>query len=317
MDGRCKCILGVLVVGILLTIILVPLSFSYVEYYEYGLAQRKTTGSVDTSRVYAKGRYALGPDYKFLKYQADAHVETLRSFSVFSSGDSNSSIGLDFKLDIDFTYLLKKDEIGVVHQELARSYQGIILSRAKDAIKNEAARVTFLQYFQNRSLVETRFRDAVQRRWEINPSLHATLDQFHLGRIQIPESVAGKQLEAKIQNERNDQEAFLQEAAIEREMTAVLVNSIDLETQKVLRTAFAQASLIQSRATSQARQLIADAQTDGIQQLVAATEIDGQEQLTAFTYIRTLQNRRGDSNNNTTVEINYLTPENIVKTRAV
>ena len=58
-----------LVTGVLLTVILVPLSFSYVEYYEYGLNQRKTTGSVDLSRVYDAGRYSTGPDHQFIVYQ--------------------------------------------------------------------------------------------------------------------------------------------------------------------------------------------------------------------------------------------------------
>ena len=53
----------------LLLVILLPLSFSYVEYYEYGLVQRLSTGSVDTEEVYASGRYLVGPDKHFIKYQ--------------------------------------------------------------------------------------------------------------------------------------------------------------------------------------------------------------------------------------------------------
>ena len=312
MNDNCTCILILLAMGVLLTVILVPLSFSYVEYYEYGLDQRKTTGSVDIDTVYGKGRHAIGVDHRFIKYQADAHVETLRGFSVFSSGESNSSVGLDFKVDVDYTFLLVEDEIGLVHQEIAKSYREVIVSRAKDAIKNEAIYVTFSQYFRDRQAVEQRFREAVQNRWNTAPPLHCTLDQFHLGRIQIPESVGAKQLEAKIQNERNDQEAFLQQAQVEREMTAVQVNTIYLEEQKVLRTARAEASLIRSKAQSEAAKVIANAQTEGTFELVQAAEIVGQEQLTAFTYIRTLQQRE-----TVDVHVNYLTPENIVKTRAV
>lgn len=123
------CLLLVLGVGFLLTVILLPLSFSYVEYYEYGLDQRKTTGSVDITKVYGKGRHSLGVDHRFIKYQADAHVETLRSFSVFSAGESNSSIGLDFDVDVDMTFLLIQDDIGKIHQEIATSYRDVILSR--------------------------------------------------------------------------------------------------------------------------------------------------------------------------------------------
>lgn len=50
-------------------VILVPISFAYLDYYEYGLRQRKTTGAVDTTKVYDVGRYFIGPDYTFVRYQ--------------------------------------------------------------------------------------------------------------------------------------------------------------------------------------------------------------------------------------------------------
>jgi len=60
----------------------------------------KTTGSVDTDTVYSRGRYSVGPDYKFLKYQADAHHEQLEELAVFSAGGGNESIGLEFKMTL-------------------------------------------------------------------------------------------------------------------------------------------------------------------------------------------------------------------------
>ena len=42
------------------------------------------TGSVDTSQVYSNGRYNLGPDRRFIKYQADAHIESFEALGVFS-----------------------------------------------------------------------------------------------------------------------------------------------------------------------------------------------------------------------------------------
>ena len=262
--------------------------------------------------MYTRGRYSLGPRHEFLTYQADAHLEQLDELEVFSAGVSNSSIGLSFKVDVDLTYLLIKEEIGVLHEELASSYRSVVLSRAKDAIKNEAIFVTFRDYFQNRKEVEARFARAVQKRWNAKPELHCELDQFHVGRIQIPESVAEKQLEAKIQNERNDREAFLQQAQIEREMTDVEVNKIALEEEKVTRTAKAEASLIRAKARVQAQQLQADAQTNGTIALVQAADIATQEHLTAFTYIRTLTNR--DKLN---LNVDYLASDSVLRTRSV
>jgi hypothetical protein len=302
----------ILITGILLTVILVPLSLAHVEYYQYGLEQRKTTGSVNTEKVYGRGRYFLGVTRSFLTYQADGHFEKLDELSVFSAGTSNESIGLEFKIDIDLTYLLIKEEIGILHEELASSYKNVIISRAKDGIKNEAIFVTFDEYFRERKAVERRFKEAVQKRWNAPPSLHCTLDQFHLGRIQIPSSVAERQLESRVQNERNDKESFLQQAQLERELTDVEVNKIFLEKQKVLRTAQAEASLIRANARVEAAQIRASAEINGTSLLFLVAGIDTQEERTAFTYIRTLQNRAA----NLDLDINYLSADNVLRTSA-
>lgn len=300
-----------LILGILLTVILIPLSFSYIEYYQYGLVQVKTTGTVETNQVYTQGRYFLGLINGFLTYQADAHHERLANLSVFSSGDSNESIGLAFIIDIDFTFFLKHDEIGELHKDLASSYRSVIVSRATDAIKNEAIYVSFNEYFRERKHVEERFRDAVQKRWEIQPAVHCYLDQFHIGKIGIPDTVAEKQLESRIQNERNDQEAYLQRAQLEREQTAVEVNRINLEQDNVLRTAIAEASLVTAKAKSDAKRMVDQALVDGTQMLFEAAGISDEEQKTAFMYIRTLANRES-----LRMDVSYLTPESVLRTRA-
>lgn len=306
--GSCLCFLFL---GVLLTIILVPLSLSYVEYYEYGLKRSQITGAVDTSKVYSSGRYFLGLGNGFLKYQADSHFEQLHYLSVFSAGGSNESIGLAFVIDVDFTFLLKRDEVGKLHEELASSYRTVIVSRAKDAIKNEAIFVTFDEYFRDRHSVESRFRDAVQNRWDDSPPLHCYLDQFHLGRIRIPETVAVRQLESRVQNERNDKEAFLQKAQVERELTAVEVNTIGLQRQKILRTAEAHANFTRAVAVSEARKVTAEAQINGTKALFEAAGIVQEDHAMAFTYIRTLGNR-----DEVEIDVSYLSPESVLRTRA-
>jgi hypothetical protein len=310
--GKKEGIICCSIIGVLLIVILVPMTFSYVEYYEYGLDQRKTTGAVDTDEVYPPGRYNLGPDHRFIKYQGDAHYEVLDGLSVFSAGGSNESIGLEFIIDIDFTFLLIEEEIGELHTQLASNYRNSIVSRAKDAIKNEAIYVTFTEYFQARKAVEERFRNAVQTRWQAIPSFHCTLDQFHLGRIQIPESVANKQLESRVQNERNDREEFLQQAQLERELTAVEVNSIGLEREKILRTARAQASLLRSKARSQAGRIKAQAQINGTRLLLESAGIVTEDHIMAFSYIRMLRNRDAVD-----IDVSYLTSDNVLRTTPV
>ena len=61
----------------------------------------------------------MGPDYKFLKYQADAHLVHLEDVGVFSDGGTDS-VGLSFLIDVDFTYFLKEEEIVNIHKDYAK-----------------------------------------------------------------------------------------------------------------------------------------------------------------------------------------------------
>lgn len=255
----------------------------------------------------------VGPDKRFIKYQADAHLVNFEALGVFSATNSNTSVGLAFKVDLDFTFFLIPEEISDVHQELASNYETVIRSRAEEAIKNVAAeQVSFTDFFQERNQVEALFRSAIEERWQSPPSLHCTIDQFHLGRIRIPESVAAKQLESRVQNERNGREQYLQEAQIEREMTTVEVNRIDLETTKQLRTARAKASLVRTKAVAEAQLLKAQARINGTRMLLEAAGIETQDHKTAFTYIQTLRDRQ-----QLEMDVSYLKEDSVVRTALV
>lgn len=171
--------------------------------------------------------------------------------------------------------------------------------------------VSFEEYFQERKAVEKRFREAVEKRWNDPPSLHCKLDQFHLGRIQIPDSVSERQLETRLQNERNDRESFLQQAQLERDVTAVEVNRIHNEKNVVLRTAKAQASLVRSRATVQANQIRVDAQINATQDLLQALQFTTQEDVATFGYIESLRHRHELS-----LRVSYLSDNNVLRTSA-
>lgn len=299
----------VIVIGLVIAI-LITLSFSYVEFYEYGLVQRRSTGSVNIEKVYPGGRYFIGPDHKFLTYPADTefvHIEAMPVFSA-STGNSETSIGLDFFLDIDFTYSIIEEETGSLHKELAMSYKNVVLSRVKDALKNDAINIGFSQFFEERMAVERRLRKAVEVRMDEEPKTHVRIDQFHLGRILIPETVAKKQLEAQIQNERNGKENYLQEAEVERQKTTVQVNKISLEMINLLATTNAEAGLIRAKAVTRANEIKNQAQLNGTKALVDTTGIDTQEHKTAFTYLRNLMNR-----GNLDIDVSYLSSDSIVK----
>jgi len=168
-----ECFSGLFFIGIVLLVSLLPASFSYIEYYEYGLLQRKSTGQVRIDKVYSSGRYLNGPDWGFRKYQADTHRLDFDELSVFSAGATNNSVGLEFKIDVTVTYLLDQESVGLIHEQLGSGYAAVVESRARAAIKNEAANFQFQEYFQERDMLEGRLFEAVEARLKEAPSLHA------------------------------------------------------------------------------------------------------------------------------------------------
>uniref|UniRef100_A0A0L8H4J5 Band 7 domain-containing protein n=1 Tax=Octopus bimaculoides TaxID=37653 RepID=A0A0L8H4J5_OCTBM len=88
---------ALIVIGLLLLIILLPLSFSYLDYYQMGVVKNKVTGSVSLDRVYSNGRYLIGPSHEFKVFKADAHVEYINNIRVFTSDKLEVSLLQNFE----------------------------------------------------------------------------------------------------------------------------------------------------------------------------------------------------------------------------
>jgi regulator of protease activity HflC (stomatin/prohibitin superfamily) len=97
-------------------------------------------------------------------------------------------------------------------------------------------------------------------------------------------------------------------------LTNVEVKSILLEKEKLLRTARAEAKLTRAKAVAESQQIVADAEKQGALGLFNASGITEQEHKIAFAYIRTLM-ERGDKS--TTLDISYLSPDSVLRTKAV
>jgi len=237
-----------------------------------------------------------GPDSTFKKYDGDTHRVDLKELSVFSSDPSNDSVGLEFKVDITFTYTLIADEIGKLHEEWAQGYKKVVESRARAAIKNVAATVPFNDFFQDRDKLESRMAERVSLRLTDEPSLHANLDLLILGRVQIPDSVAQKQLDVKVQLERNSEEINKKAATLERSETDVLVNKVKLQAEYQLRVAEATAKLTNEQGRAEAIDIVESAKADGFAQLVEDCGLEKQEHILSFDYLRTVGKKAADDN---------------------
>lgn len=298
------------VVGVLLLIILLPLSFAGVEYYELGFKRQKSTGTVDTDEVYPGGNYLVGPDIEFKTFKASAHFEYLRDVAVFTSDK------LEVKLDVTFQYFLKKEDLHILHRNYDLYYQNVIRTSAIDALKGEAPNFKTREYINNRENLEASLYKAVRERLggmccmedcyvyefacpegcknytlcddKTEKGLWVFVKYFQLGAVDIPSGVEDRYLRALTLKEEADREELLQEAQVVRKSTEAEVRDIQNRAKEISQNAEAQAKLMSTVAGANYTATVEKARALGLKGLYTRLGLRSQELKNSYDYLRTL-----------------------------
>merc|ERR1711988_162753 len=150
------CLICLLLTGCLLILILVPMSFTKIEYYEAGLRAQKSTGRVDLDKVYYPGNYMIGPDFTFKTYPGSLQTFN-QKVSVFTKSGGDAA-GTTISLDVSFQYRIRASEIGKLYKKVARAWEPLVVTYALDAIKNTAPNYAVDQYLTIRPTIEAAFQ---------------------------------------------------------------------------------------------------------------------------------------------------------------
>ncbi|KAK7113664.1 uncharacterized protein [Littorina saxatilis] len=295
----------------LLLVILLPMSFSGLEYYEYGFKRQKSTGSVKTDEVYSGGKYLIGPDYEFKTFPASAHFETLRDVTVFTSDK------LEVKLDVYFQYFLKKEDLDILHRNYDLFYENVIRTSAIDALKGEAPNFATREFITNRKALEAALYKAIRERLggiccaldcqqfdfacppgckkqslcddKTEKGLWVYVKYFQMGAVEIPSDVQGRFLRALTLQEEAAREKLLQEAQVVRKNTEAEVRNIQNQAKEVSQEAEAQSKEIGSIAASNYTATVEKARATGLKALYTRLRLNTQQLKNSFDYLRTLR----------------------------
>lgn len=152
--------IGVIIGGVLvgLFVILISMSFGYLDYNDYGFKRQKSTSRIFTDHVYKGGRYLIGPDFDFKIYPASAKTVNLAKTTVFSKDT------LEVFLDIHFHYFLRPSQLHVLHRKYQLTYHAVIRSTAMDALKSAAVQFTTEQFIKERMKIEKAMSLAIRTR---------------------------------------------------------------------------------------------------------------------------------------------------------
>ena len=270
-------------IGLILTLVLVPLSFSKVEYYEAGLVRQRSTNKVDKDKVYTAGNYYIGPDYSFETFQISA-VKFDQRLSVWSRS-SGDDAGSSLYIDCSFQYELRKDDLGKLYSRVATNFKSIVSTNAVDAIKNTAPLFGIDEYLNSRERIERIFAQNVSHAID---DIFADLVALQLRDVIPTDEYQKTRLEAAIQEETNLKEAYVQEAVLVRETTDVEVKKIENEARAVEANAEARATLIVGTAEAQSVFIVDDATSHGLATLFTGLNLTTAEDRATLDYLTAL-----------------------------
>lgn len=315
---------GVVVgLAVLLVVIILPMSFQTLEYYELGFMRRKSTGEIDRSKAFGPGgRYFLGPDYEFRVFPADAHFETFNRVSVFAADR------LQVTITAHMQYFLRKDQMDLLHKKYDIRYAPILKNNALDALKNRATGFETREYIRDRVRVELELFRAVRERLsgpccekdcegddclpgckpyerceENEYGFYVDVRYFQLDALDIPNDLEDKFLRGLVLKEETAAEQYKQDASVVRKETDAEVKQIENQAREISQNATSQSDLIRSVAAANASSIVEAARSDGLKHLYAELQITDPQHKASFDYLRTL---RGQPNVHMAVDFNQL-----------
>jgi regulator of protease activity HflC (stomatin/prohibitin superfamily) len=259
--GCCQWTWGILLfIGTLLLLILLPLSFSYVEYDQYALKKNNIENTVEVDgSVYEVGRYYWGVEHVPLAFSRQ-YKKVTEKFSIFPAN------GLEFDINVVFFYKLQKDNLGKIYKAFGTVFDNQVVNRANAKIKNTAPGFSLEQYITHRPLItETLYNS-------LHPDLNSIfidmpVDKFYLAEVSIPNEIKQRDLDAAVQKQRNIEEQNKQLATIVRKETQKLEQEINANITIVGATAQASYVRIQSEAQAVADKTKSSADGLGLQNL--------------------------------------------------
>ena len=245
--GAC-CSGVILFVGMILLIV----SFQYVEYNEYAFRRQKSVNKVKTNHVYKNGRYLWGPDYDLITFPRDYQRIDFNNISVSDAEEKT------LYLDVSIYYLIRRKDLKLLYSKFGTGYDSTIQSKTLSVVKNTAPLFTIEEYLNNRSyitnIINTNVTDELNIIW-------IDLEEYklQLKKVTLAETTIKKYLSNAIQTQENQKEVFEQEAELIRQQTTkeveeintnatILTEEAKAEATKIIEVAEAEADLTTSTA---------------------------------------------------------------------
>lgn len=256
-QGQKQCFWCLIFTCLLTFIIVISISFSYVEYNEYAFRRQKSGNKVYTNKLYDNGRYMFGPDYDLILFPRDYQRVNLDDLAV------SDSKGKSFLMDVSFYYRVQKTNLTKLYNKFGTSFESTVKSKAQSTIKNTAPLYTIEDFLNNRSdittILNTNVTDELATIWiELEDS------KLQLKRITLEDTTVEKYLDDAIITQTEAQALYEQNATAIRAETTRQVEEINTDATTLTSEATAEYDRIIAVAEADADLLTSKARGEGI-----------------------------------------------------
>lgn len=173
----------IMAIGVLLTIILIPVSIRDIDHEEYGIRYEGLTKTV-SSNIYEAGKYVFEPQTKIFKY---SKVQGTVGFQSENLLECLSKDGIIIYASIVYQYQLRKSELFNIFWEFGTEDRLLNLFRSisKDTIRNVIAKYEAIEFYSKRSEIELDIKDQLTSDF-ITSKTHGDITFLQLENYEFP-----------------------------------------------------------------------------------------------------------------------------------
>lgn len=149
----CYCGGGLCCFGLLLMIILIPVSIKNVAHDEYAIRYDDLTNQIHTD-VYEEGKYVCTPQTTMFVYP-----NTIQKLSL--DFDCLSSNGIEMYVEVDIQYQIPIDQVFIIFDEFgeAKNQLSYLKLIAADSVRDSCGRYSAQNFYQERGVIQTTILD--------------------------------------------------------------------------------------------------------------------------------------------------------------
>ena len=257
-------------IGILLTVILVPVSIRDINHEDYGIRYEGLTKKV-VNKIYGEGKYVFEPQTEIFKYNK---VQGTISFQNENLLECLSKDGIIIYASIVYQYQLRKEELFKIFWEFGTEdrLKELFTSVSKDSIRNVISRYEAIQFYSERSTIESEIQNQLTQDF-ITSSTHADITFLQLVNYEFPE-VLDDAIKEKQRGEQDLDTAINErEGALTQVETELLIAQVDAEkrniqalteSEKIILYAETQVEIILNKAEAEANVILINGESMAI-----------------------------------------------------